>query len=109
MPTGLGDELIWISPTITGSGPASDITGGNTVTEQGTVSNVYDSPEGGKRALSVSSAGDQFYFDWPYITAGNIETFSFWIKKSVLNLTYGYWKIQNGNDSHDAGNWNISD
>ena len=109
MPTGLGDELIWISPTITGSGPASDITGGNTVTEQGTVSNVYDSTEGGKRALSVSSAGDQFYFDWPYITAGNIETFSFWIKKSVLNLTYGYWKVQNGNDSHDAGNWNISD
>ena len=108
-PEGLGDELIWISPTLSGSGPASDITGGTTVTEQGTVSNIQDTGSGGDRALSVSSTGDQFYFDWPYITAGNIETFSFWIKKSVLNLQYGYWKVVNGNDSADAGNWTIND
>jgi hypothetical protein len=60
MPTGIGGEQLWLSPTVANNvNPFDDQSGqGNNGTGQGGISTVSDSASGGSYAYDTSSAGD---------------------------------------------------
>lgn len=64
MPTGLGDEKLWLCPSLDDS--ADDISGnGNHGTYNGGMSTVSDTSEGGSRAYSFDGSDD--YVETPFI------------------------------------------
>jgi hypothetical protein len=79
MPTGLGDEKLWLCPTLDDS--ANDLSGNsNNGTYNGGMGTVADTSNGGTRAYSFDGSND--YIDLPtsgVSTSQNLNSFSLWI------------------------------
>ena len=85
MPTGLGDEQLWVSPTLT-LDDISDITGnGNTALYDGTVTVVED-PAGyeGFQTSNTTAGTDYVYFDAPTAVDLPSASIAFWATSSFL-------------------------
>ena len=78
MPTGLGDEQLWVCPTISGTGTASDITASFSLTQQSSVTVVSDTGSGGSYAFdmpSTTAGGNMVFTD---TSASGVVSASFW-------------------------------
>jgi hypothetical protein len=91
-PEGLGDEQLWLCPSIANT--ANDISGnGNNGTYQGGMGTVADTSEGGTRAYDFNGAGD--YIDiqglsGQYPLGGSYST-SLWVNNDVTNIDQLYF------------------
>jgi len=95
MPTGLGDELCWISPTI--SGDQNDISGnGYDATLLNGASVVSQAGAGGTKAISLDGANDYCQIDGDIFGQSVITnqlkglSANFWVKYKSWNFDY-HW------------------
>ncbi len=95
MPVGLGDELCWISPTITGDG--NDISGnGYDATFFNGASVVSQAGAGGTEAISLDGSNDYCQIDGDIFGTSVINnqlkglSANFWVKYKSWNFNYHF-------------------
>jgi hypothetical protein len=102
MPTGLGDEKLWLCPTLDDS--ADDISGnGNHGTYYGGMGTVADTSNGGTRAYSLD--GSNHYISLGNVLTGTSDfTISAWFNTDSTSFSYIYGKgISSSSGPNSAG------
>ena len=81
MPTGLGDEKLWLCPTLDNATPFNDLsTQGNNGTANGGLSTIADTGAGGAYSYDFDGQNDYIDLNDPWNFAGNYS-YSLWINK----------------------------
>ena len=108
MPTGLGDELCWISPTI--SGDENDISGnGYDATLLNGASVVNQTGANGTKAISLDGANDYCQIDGDIFGTSVITnqhkglSANFWVKYKSWNFNYHWLWGQRADGSYKKG------
>ena len=102
-PVGLGDEKLWLCPSINDS--ANDISGnGNDGTYNGGMATVADTGSGGTRAYDFDGTDD--YISFASVVTSQTFSASLWFNADVLAAQ----DMLIGNNDYDAGQrgWNIT-